>query len=227
MKERKHRMIDLRAPTVDPRRYSTWTLLRRFWLGDHAFVRAIFPNFYWVDDRLSRSNHPTERRLKAVQKRGVRSVLSLRDPNFMPSRLEQAACERLGLELRFVPMRTNALPSRETVEGLLRALREMPKPMLVHCKSGADRTGLAVTLYRHVLREEPLAEARRSLHWFYGHLSFGNAGIVHGMLDAYAADHARTGIKFEDWLKEAYDRRAVGSAHGSPRHSVRDAHGPP
>jgi len=77
--------------------------------------------------------------------------------------------------------------------------------MLVHCKSGADRTGLAITLYRHVIRGESIEDARASLHWSYGHLAFSKAGIVHDMLDAYAADRALTGIPFEAWLRERYD----------------------
>jgi protein tyrosine/serine phosphatase len=91
---------------------------------------------------------------------------------------------------------------------MIRLLREMPKPMLVHCKSGADRTGLAVTLYLHVIRGEPLEQARRALSWRYAHLSFGQAGVVHRMLDAYAADRAATGIGFEDWVATRYDPAA-------------------
>ena len=85
----------------------------------------------------------------------------------------------------------------------------MPKPMLVHCKSGSDRTGLAVTLYLHVIKGQPLDEARRALSWKYGHWSFGSAGVVHRLLDAYAAAHAATGIGFEDWVRQDYDAVAL------------------
>ena len=97
------------------------------------------------------------------------------------------------------------MPPAETLLELLDHLRDMPKPMLVHCKSGADRTGLAVTLYLHVIKGRPLDEARRALHWKYAHFPIGKAGIVHRMLDAYAADHAATGIDFEQWLRTRYD----------------------
>lgn len=184
-------------------------VLSRYWIGDHAWVRAFVPNFYRVDEALYRSNHPGLRRLRKARNLGIRSILSLRGPRCMPSRLEHAACDQLGLELKFVRMSTVRLPSGETLLDLLEHFRTMPKPMLVHCKSGADRTGLAVTLYRHVIRGETIEEARAALHWSYGHLSFGKAGIVHGMLDAYAADHARTGIAFESWLRERYAPSAL------------------
>jgi len=88
----------------------------------------------------------------------------------------------------------------------------MPKPILVHCKSEADRTGLAVTLYRHVIKGEPLDVARKSLHWSYGHLSFGQAGVVHRILDAYADAHDRSGVTFEQWVRDSYDPVTLASA---------------
>jgi hypothetical protein len=59
-----------------------------------------------------------------------------------------------------------------------------------------------VTIYLHVMKGVPLAEARRALGWQYAHASWGKAGIVHEVLDAYARDAAETGI---------------GSRPGSPR----------
>jgi protein tyrosine/serine phosphatase len=92
---------------------------------------------------------------------------------------------------------------------LIALLRDMPKPMLVHCKSGADRTGLAVTIYLHVIKGLPLTEARRALSWRYAHFSWGKAGIVSRMLDAYEADNRATGIGFEEWVETRYDPAAI------------------
>lgn len=190
---------------------STWrSTLRGYWLRDHAWLRALLPNFHKVDADLYRSNHPGLRLLRRAQGLGVRSVLSLRgDAENTPNILERDACRRLGLELRFLRLRSVALPPRETLLQLLEHLRDMPKPMLVHCKSGADRTGLAVTLYLHVIKGLPLPEARRALGWKYAHFSFGKAGIVHRMLDAYEADHQATGIGFEEWAATRYDPAAL------------------
>jgi protein tyrosine/serine phosphatase len=193
-------------------REAWWWPTYRYWVADHALLRAVIPNFYKVDADLYRSNHPGYRRLKQARDLGIKSVLSLRgDPDASPNRREQAACEELGLELRFIRLRTGKLPQRETLLELLDLFREMPKPMLVHCKSGADRTGLAVTLYRHVIKGEPLETARKSLHWSYGHLSFGRAGAVHRILDAYAQANERSGVTFEDWLRESYDAVQLAS----------------
>jgi protein tyrosine phosphatase (PTP) superfamily phosphohydrolase (DUF442 family) len=181
-------------------------MLRDYWLKDHAWVRLFVPNFYRVDDDLYRANHPGHRRLRIARDKGIRSVLSLRgDEPKAPTLVERQACTELGLDLDFVRLWTTRLVDGEVLLDLIDKLRTMPKPMLVHCKSGADRTGLAVTLYLHVLKGVPLAQARRALHWRYAHLPWSRAGIVHRMLDAYARAHDETGIGFEDWVRTAYD----------------------
>lgn len=209
-------------PSQAPIEMSRGRLLRDYWLKDHAWVRILVPNFYRVDDDLYRANHPGYRRLRIARDLGVRSVLSLRgDRATAPTLVEREACNALGLELRFVRLWTTRLVEGDVLLDLVAKLRDMPKPMLVHCKSGADRTGLAVTLYRHVIRGEPIAEARTSLHWAFGHLPLGKAGVVHRMLDAYEADHDRTGIPFEEWAATCYDPRAlVAQAKGTAPPSV-------
>lgn len=188
-------------------------ILREYWLRDHAWVRLFVPNFYKVDADLYRANHPGYGRLRRARDLGVRSVLSLRgDRATAPTLVERDACAALGLELRFVRLWTTRLVDGEVLLDLVDKLRHMPKPMLVHCKSGADRTGLAVTLYLHVLKGVSLEEARRALNWRYAHLPWTKAGIVHTMLDAYAADRAETGIGFEDWVRTRYDKSALTRA---------------
>ena len=56
------------------------------------------------------------------------------------------------------------------VERLLQVMRDAPKPLLIHCQGGADRTGLAAALYVAGIegRDEEAAEAQLSLT--YGHI---------------------------------------------------------
>lgn len=188
---------------------STAQRLHLYWVKDHAFLREVWTNFHKLDDDVWRHNHPSAARLARLKAMGAASVLSLRGSTSLPSRIEAAACAELGLTFRALEMRATKLPQPEALLGLLDALREMPKPMVIHCKSGSDRTGLAATLYLHVFKGVPLEEARKQLRLRYIHNARGKAGIVHLLLDAYATAHAETGIGFEEWVRTAYDPAAL------------------
>lgn len=54
---------------------------------------------------------------------------------------------------------------------LLELLRRAPKPILIHCQGGADRSGLAAALYLAAIANagEERAESQMSLR--YGHIA--------------------------------------------------------
>ncbi|MBY4892488.1 tyrosine-protein phosphatase [Rhodobacteraceae bacterium N5(2021)] len=177
-----------------------------YWLKDHGALRALWTNFHKLDDEVWRQNHPSPARLAQLKAMGAASILTLRGATSAPSQLEARACADLGLEFRALEMRAVILPRKESLLGLLDAIREMPKPMVIHCKSGSDRTGLAATIYLHVFKGVPLEEARKQLGLRFIHNPFGRAGIVNNLLDAYATAHATTGIGFEEWVRDHYDQ---------------------
>ena len=183
--------------------------LRLYWWKDHGWLRGPWTNFHRLDAEVWRHNHPSPARLARLQALGAASVLSLRGATGAPSRIEARACADLGLPLRTLEMRAHALPRPEALLALLAALREMPKPLVIHCKSGSDRTGLAAAIYLHALRGVPLAQARRQLSWRYVHNPLGPARVLNRLLDAYAEAHHTSGIGFEDWVREGYDPAAL------------------
>ena len=54
---------------------------------------------------------------------------------------------------------------------LVALLAKAEKPILIHCKSGADRSGLAAALYLAAVKKESQEEAGRQISFWYGHLS--------------------------------------------------------
>lgn len=106
-----------------------------------------------------------------IRAHGIRSVLNLRGarprqawyaPEVGVSRALGVRHYDLGLSAR------RELTPAERDE-LLRLMSEAPKPLLIHCKQGADRTGLAAALYLRHDRRRSLEEAGKQLSIWYGH----------------------------------------------------------
>ena len=56
-------------------------------------------------------------------------------------------------------------------EALLALMEAAPKPLLIHCQSGADRTGLAAALYVAAVKRWGEAAAEAQLSLLYGHVA--------------------------------------------------------
>jgi protein tyrosine/serine phosphatase len=56
------------------------------------------------------------------------------------------------------------------VRALLQVMRDAPKPLLIHCRAGADRTGIAAALFLAGIEGRPEAAAERHLSILYGHV---------------------------------------------------------
>jgi hypothetical protein len=139
---------------------------------------------------------------------GIRAVLNLRgDDGFAPWLFEEEACRALGLELRVAKIYARKPATRAEMVRLIDTMRAMPKPFVMHCKSGADRAGLAAVLYAHILDGQPLDVARKHLHWRYIHLKGTKTGIVDHILDMYEARTVRSPIGLEAWIRTEYSAR--------------------
>ncbi|MEX3014980.1 tyrosine-protein phosphatase [Gymnodinialimonas hymeniacidonis] len=192
------------SPPSEPQ-FSPAEVRRLYWLKDHGFLRAIWTNFHKLDEEVWRHNHPSPVRLAQLQAMGAASILSLRGLNGDISKMEAATCARLGLPFEAVSLRALALPDQAQLLKLFDDLRTMPKPLVIHCKSGSDRTGLASVIYLHAFKGVPLPEARKQLGLRFIHNPWGKARIVNRLLDAYATTHDATGIGMEDWVRTQYD----------------------
>jgi protein tyrosine/serine phosphatase len=62
--------------------------------------------------------------------------------------------------------------TRQQIGEVLGLVRDAPKPLLVHCKAGADRTGLISALYRFAGEGVSADEADRELSLVYGHFPY-------------------------------------------------------
>lgn len=178
---------------------------------DHAFLRLGFSNAHQLGPDIFRSNQPSPRQLKRWKARGIRTVINLRgarDESYYV--LEKAACEQLGLELIDAPLWSRDPPTPEQVHRARDLFRTVRYPVLIHCKSGADRAGMMGVLYRHFRLGEPIAVAMRQLSKKYLHHREGLTGVLDYTLEKYVNEIEPRGIGFLEWIDSPeYDPKAI------------------
>ena len=194
----------------------------RFWahvhfqLMDHAFLRIFWNNFHKVSDGVYRANQPSPSHLKSYKKRGIRSVLSLRGrANQSYALFEEDYCKKLDLNLAYTPISSSSAPAPELLINIIDVMRELPKPFVLHCKSGADRAGLVSALYLIAEKEQSVQEAKRQLSFKYLHLDFTKTGILDYIFGVFSERLEIGNINFLDWLKKEYNAEILNSSYKS------------
>jgi protein tyrosine/serine phosphatase len=195
---------------------------RNAWLDsvfvDHAFFRIWWTNFAAVDPgRLYRSNHPTPAKLAAFTRAvGLKSLINLRGQTRNGSdALSRDMAARLGLDFYDMALDSRDAPQRERILRLAEIYRTLRGPALIHCKSGADRAGLAAGVYV-LLQGGTAAQAMRQLSLRFLHIRQSKTGVLDGFFAAYARDGE--GKKaFLDWVREDYDAQALKAEYKSGR----------
>ncbi len=178
---------------------------------DHAWLRLTFQNAHWISPELVRTNQPWPYQLKWWRNRGIRTVLDLRgEPHKSHHVLEADACARLGLTLVDLVVYSREAPTVEQVLAAKAAFETLQYPVLMHCKSGADRAGLMAVLYAHFRLGQPIREAARQLSLRYGHFRQGYTGVLDHFLQAYLAEGEPQGLSLVQWMsRPTYDHRAL------------------
>lgn len=180
--------------------------LRRIDWQDHGILRYLWTNLHEIAPGVFRSNQPHDARLALHARQGIRTVINLRGDRPIPRYLlEKESCARYGLTLLDVRLKAHQAPDRATFHSLFRAFRAAERPVLMHCKSGADRAGFASAVWLMVMEGQPVSVARRMLSFRFVHIRQTRKGILGHILDEYAAAHAQDGIGFEDWIETRYD----------------------
>lgn len=179
-------------------------------LLDHLIFRLFFPNRHRLSNDAWRAAQPLPHQIRDLKRRGIRTVVNLRGETATSTyAFEKAACEESGLKLVDFMIRSRAAPSRAAVLAARDLFGTLEYPILMHCKSGADRVGLMSALYLYTRRGVPISEARRQLSLRYGHIRQADTGILDEFFDAYLAHAAEHPIEFYDWVATVYDPKTV------------------
>ena len=177
---------------------------------DHSLFRMLWDNVHEVvPGRIWRGNHPTPARLRRLTERlGLKTLVNLRGPRKCGSdELSRAEAAKLGLTHTYMAFESRGAPHRDRILRFHGIWQTLVTPALMHCKSGADRAGLASGL---VLMFEggTSADALKQLSWRYGHWGTSRTGILDAFFHHYAAV-AEGRVPFIDWVRDEYDEQGL------------------
>jgi len=127
-------------------------------MAAHKINTKSFGNLYQVDDSLYRCEQPTKKGFILLDSINIKTAVNLRQ-----RKTDNHKIKKTKLELINVPMNAWTISYNDIIAGM-RAIKNAKKPIVIHCKHGADRTGCIVAIYRIIYdgwtREEAIKEFR-------------------------------------------------------------------
>lgn len=172
-------------------------------LGNHHTV---------IPGRVYRCAQPSARTLRdLVAGVHVRTVINLRgtshgQPWYVT---ESQAAHDLNLSQEDITFSANRLPAPAELRRLIDIFDHTEYPVVIHCKAGSDRTGLASAMAMLLLTDATLEEALGQLGIRYGHFRFGRTAAMDRFFDLYqdwlgAQSATHTPQRFRDWALSVY-----------------------
>jgi protein tyrosine/serine phosphatase len=145
-----------------------------FILAGYVFYTVENDNFHTVaSGHAYRSAQMTEDELaRCIEKYRIKSILNLRGGNSSTSWYQGEVAVAARMEVTHYDERLNSgneLTVKQMTD-LIELLRRAPKPILIHCEAGADRTGLVSALYCLGLEGKSAEESGEQLSVWYGHV---------------------------------------------------------
>ena len=159
-------------------RHSKWALLATIlcplFLGFYALYIYKKNNFHILTPgKAYRSAQLNKQALQqCIKDFGIKTILNLResvqDAGWYKD--EKSVAAEHGVKHIDVNLSEYDEVSVEELDKIATLLRDAPKPVLIHCAAGADRTGLVSALYRYKLEGLAPEKSFAELSMWYGHV---------------------------------------------------------
>ncbi|WP_457564813.1 dual specificity protein phosphatase family protein [Caminibacter sp.] len=129
-------------------------------------------NFYEIAPGVYRSHQLYEFNLpKFYEKYHFKTILNLRGAKEGAKwyEYEKKFCHEHNITLIDFKISDKKIQSLKTMKKLIQIVKNAKKPVLIHCKAGADRTGLVSAIYLYSIGDK---NASKMLSFKYGHFPY-------------------------------------------------------
>jgi protein tyrosine phosphatase (PTP) superfamily phosphohydrolase (DUF442 family) len=181
-----------------------------------VFRNIVFNAYFHpvVEGQVYRAPQPSADQLRGwIDQYGFRTVVNLRGHHGEID-TERAVAKEAGVRLGTFELAAGLLPTRAQLLRLIHVLESADRPMLIHCRNGVDRTGLASAMVE-LMEGRGMAQARGQLPMFKTNDEPDHVCDVIKLYDEYctmeglAADEWST---FKQWAEGVY----MGGATSRP-----------
>jgi protein tyrosine/serine phosphatase len=136
---------------------------------------------------------------------GIKCVVNLRGDHETADwhKSELDVCTRLSVDHVDIGFDLRKLPDPERAKQLVERFENGPYPLLMHCRAGSERTGMAAALYCMVVEHKTLDEALRTqTGWPVGHFRNASNDAGDRFFELYAT--TANGQNIKEWILQKY-----------------------
>lgn len=182
-------------------------------VGVYTHISYFYPNFHTVlAGQVYRSARPNPGRLRDwVREYHIATVLNLEggdqaDTYFVEN---HRTMKELGLTAVDIKLASSRLPTPEQLRQVIDVIENGRRPLLIHCRVGAERTGLGSVMAAMAAGGQNYDTARGQLSARYLHVYHG-ANRCEGLVDRYEEYCRSRGIgtggwqQFREWALTVY-----------------------
>ena len=128
-----------------------------------------------------------------------------------------AAAREAGVTIVDIKLSSRNLPRRKDVKTLVQTLDRADPAILIHCRDGADRSGVASVIAAMAVGGKDYQAAKKELSVRYFHLGYGTDRL-HNVMTQYEQYCRDRGLdtggwkRFRTWALNEYAGRNAGTA---------------
>jgi len=164
-----------------------------------------------VPGEVYRSAQPSPATLKRwVRQYGLKTVVNLRGPSDLPFHAqEREAARAAGVNMIDIRFTASRQPTAPWLRRFIETLESAPRPILLHCRDGIDRAGIASVMAAMAIGGKDYASAEKQMFPRFGRSGRGQRHII-DLLDDYEEYCRRGGVptgrwrRFRRWAMEKY-----------------------
>lgn len=173
-----------------------------------------------VPGQLYRSGQLTDSEMRdEIARDHIRSVINLRGANPRASwyRDELALCDQLRVRHFDVHLSALRLATPVEADRLLLDFQQAPRPILIHCSSGSNRTGFAAALFLIDEEHVPWQQAENALTVSFGHFALHPYFRSNEFVQLYGQSGDPS---LRDWTERVYPSVYAGEMKESKLHEM-------